>query len=127
MARITLRRPHRKVCIGDMDTLVTLSERAIVEPAFGETNFDEKFPDAREVWAKIRTINGRTLFNGTDADISLTHEVSVRYDPAIGAETWIQLFDGTRLDVIDTQDLEERNEFIVMLCNARGTTEAAKA
>ena len=72
-------------------------------------------------------VNGRTIFNGVDTDIALTHEITVRYDPDIGAETWVQLVDGTRLDVVDTQDLDERNEYIVMLCNARGTTEAAKA
>jgi len=75
----------------------------------------------------VKTINGRVLFNGVDTDEALTHEITIRYDSTVTAETWVELGDSTRLDIIDTQDLEERNEYLVLLCNARGTQEASKA
>lgn len=128
MARKTLKLNRRKVCVGDLNKMVTLSERAIVEPGFGQTAFREDFSGAaREVWAKVRTVNGRTIFNGVDTDVAITHEITIRYDADVTSETWVQLADGTRLDVADTQNIEERNEYLVLLCNARGTQEASKA
>lgn len=114
------------MCVGDLNKLVTLSAREITEPSFGTTNFGEDFPDARDVWAKVRTINGRTLFNGVDTDIPLTHEITIRYDASATSESWVRLADGTRIKIVDTQNLEERNEYLVMLCTARGTQEASK-
>lgn len=127
MSRQTLKLTRRKLCIGDLKTLIKISDRRLTEPGFSETNFGEEFPDAKTAWAKVRTINGRTLFNGVDTDIALTHEISIRYDPSVTSESWIQLTDGTRLDIVDTQNLEERNEYLILLCNARGNQEASKA
>jgi SPP1 family predicted phage head-tail adaptor len=109
-----------------MDKIVTLSERAIVEPGFGKTAFEEEFPDGREAWAMVRTLTGRAIFNGADTEVVITHEVTIRYDVQVTSETWVLLDDGTRLDVEDTQDLEERHEYLVLLCKARGTQEASK-
>ena len=127
MSRVTVRRDHRKVCAGDLRTRVTLSNRAITQPGFGQTAFGENFPAPRIVWAMVKTVNGRVLFNGVDSDEALSHEITIRYDSTVTAETWVELADSTRLDIIDTQDLEERNEYLVLLCNARGTGEASKA
>lgn len=127
MSRQTLKTRHRKICIGDLNKIITLSEREITPPVFGSTNFGESFPAPRDVWAKVKTINGRTLFNGVDADVALTHEITIRYDPLVTAETWVQLVNGTRLNVIDVQNFEEEDEYQVLLCNARGTQEASKA
>ncbi len=127
MSRSTLRRNHRKICLGDLRTRVTLSNREITEPIFGQTDFGEDFPAPKVVWSMVRTINGRNIFNGVDTDIALSHEITIRYDTTIDAQTWVQFTDGTRLDVIDVQDYEERNEYMVLLCRARGTQEASKA
>ncbi len=127
MSRSTLRRGHRKICVGDLNTRITVSDREITEPAFGQTSFGESFTNAFTPWAKIRTVNGRTIFNGVDTDVAISHEITIRHDSRVTSESWIQLADGTRLDIRDTNDLEERNEYLVLLCNARGTQEASKA
>ncbi len=127
MSRQTLRRRHRKICVGDLSTVVTLETRAITEPVFGETNFSETFSAPKQTWAMIRTVNGRTIFNGVDTDIAISHEITIRFDSSVTSETWVRLLDGTRLNVIDVQNYEERSEYLVLLCNARGDQEASKA
>ncbi len=128
MALNVLKLKRRQLCIGDMNQRVILSDREITEPGFAETDFGEKFADPKEVWAKVETPTGRTLWNGVDTDIVLTHEVSIHYDPEVTAETWVQLLpDETRLKVEAVENLEERNEWLVLACRARGTDEASKA
>lgn len=127
MARNLLRRNHRKISVGDLRDRITVSDRAITEPGFGAVNFGEDFPDCREVWAKVRTVNGRSVFTGADTDVAVTHEVTIRYDSEVTSESWFRLLDGTRLRIIDMEDPEERHEYLILQCTARGTDEASKA
>lgn len=128
MALQTLKLKRRQLCIGDMDKRIILSDREITEPGFAETDFGEKFADPKEVWAKVQTLTGRVLWNGVDTDIALTHEVSIHFDPDVTTETWIQLLPSeTRLKIEAVENLEERNEVLVLACRARGVDEASKA
>lgn len=127
MSRKALKLRRRKLCIGDLDRQVILSDREITEPSFGESDFGEEFPAPRAIFAKVQTLTGRTLWNGVDTDVVLTHEVSIWYDSSVTAETWVKLDDGTRLKVEAVDDLDSRHEFMVLACRARGTEEASKA
>lgn len=115
--------------MGDLRDRVKLQNRDITEPAFGSSDFGEDFDLADEVWASVKTLSGRTIFDGVHTDIVVTHRIHVRYDPSVTSETWIQLADGRRLDVVQVEDLEERHEFLELLCTERGkrAKEAAKA
>ena len=124
-----LRRKHRKVCIGDLNTLITLQTRDIVAPIFNEVDFDENFQDfsVPEVWALVETATGKAVFDGVDTDINITHMIIIRFDATVTSETWVELDDGRRLDIQFTEDLEERHEWLMMFCTLRGVGEAAKA
>lgn len=120
MARVTQNRSRRKVCAGDLRERIVLQNRDIVEPIFGETDFDEEFSGDREVWAKVRTVAGKTFFDGVNqVDVALTHEITIRYDESVTAETWL-LFEDRRIDIIDVEDFEERHEWMVLACVERG-------
>ncbi len=108
---------------------VKLQSRDITEPAFGATDFDEQFEGASEVWAMVKTTAGKTFFNGVSADIVISHEIYIRHDHTVTSETWVELKDGRRLDVVNVEDLEDRNEFMRLLCTERGdkTKEATRA
>ena len=125
MARSVLRRKHRKICVGDMRDRISLQTRAITEPAFSTTNFTETFAGADKTWAKVVTIAGKTVFDGVNQDVALSHEVTIRFDSGVTAETWVLLANGSRLDVIVTEDLEERNEYLLLKCRERGTKDKA--
>ncbi len=121
-----VKRKHRKICIGDLDTLIKLQSRNIVAPFFNSVDFDEDFQDSAEVWALIETQTGRTVFDGVDTDINITHNIIIRYDVAVTAETWIEL-DSERIDIVFVEDLESRKEWMKLLCTTRGVGEASKA
>lgn len=120
--RKTLRRVHRKLCIGDLREVVKLQTRSMEAPIFSETDFTEKFSGTIEAWAKVVTTSGRSVFVETNTDESISHAISIRYDARVSAETWVELCDdeGTRLDIVDVENLEERNEFLILLCTERG-------
>lgn len=121
-----LRRPHRKVCIGDLNDVIKLQTRDITEPIFDVVDFDENFTDLPDVFAKVETASGKTIFDGVNTDVNITHMITIRFDAVITAETWVE-FEGRRLDIIDTEDLEERHEWLLLMCLERGVGEASKA
>ena len=121
-----IKRRHRKLCIGDLNTLIKLQSRSITEPLFGGTDFDEDFVDTGEVWAKVETVSGKTIFDGVGSDIVVTHMITIRFDSSVSNETWIEL-DGKRIDILNFEDWEERHEFLLLLCTNRGVGEASKA
>ena len=120
MSRQVVKHRRRKICVGDLIHKIKLLPRDITEPGFGETDFGEDFTDERDAFAKVITVAGTTLFNGINTDVNVTHEVYIRFDPDVGAETWVELEDGTRLDVVFADDLDERHEWLKLICTERG-------
>lgn len=117
-----------RVPAGDLDTPVWLEDRVQTPPT--ESNADAGFQfavahtvaelGATKTWARVLTQNGRTAFDGVDAERRVTHTVTFRRVSGITAETWIRLKDGTRLDIVDIEDLDERGLFLHALCEATG-------
>jgi head-tail adaptor len=131
MARLErLHRKRRRVPIGDLDTRIFVEDRVQAAPAFGFTDAAMDFsahPQATMIWAKVETGSGRTLFDGVETDRKITHEVSFRRLSGVTAETWLRLQDGTRLDILEVEDLDVRGEFQMALCEATGLNTRAAA
>lgn len=123
-----IKRKKRKLCIGDMDKIVTIQDRNIGEPFFSSVDFDEAFSNNGTVWASVKTVSGNTFFDGANTETNITHEFGIRYDSSVSSETWIE-WDGRRFDILDAQDLEERKEWMILVCAERGTkkNESTKA
>lgn len=118
---IKIRRKHRQICIGDLDELITLQDRNITPPLSG-VDATEDFTDANpNVWAMLETVTGQTMFDDTGTERDVTHKFIVRFIEGITAETWIT-FNNERFDILDTNDLEERHEFILLRASNRGIT-----
>ena len=125
-SRRVVRRGRRKLCVGDLRDRICLQKRTLTEPAFGDAEAGEEF-EGTEVWALIKTSVGKALFDGVNQDVNVTHEVAIRYDPEVTATTWIELGDGTRLDVVNVEDLEERHEYQWLRCTERGSRDKGAA
>lgn len=128
MARQTLKRPSRKICVGDLRDRILLQDRDITEPTFGDVDFGEDF-SSLQAWAKVETTAGKTFFDGVNVDVAVSHRVTIRYDRRVTAEWFVVLDDDQRLKIIDVEDFENRHEYLVLLCTERGSTtiEATKA
>ena len=123
-----IQRKKRQICIGDMNEQILLQDRGIGEPLFGSVDFTEDFTNNDKVWASVETVSGKTFFDGVGEEILITHEFLIRYDASVSAETWIS-WNSRRFDILTTEDYDERNEFMKLICSERGskTIEATKA
>ena len=117
---------NRQVCIGDLNTRITIHVRSVQTPVFEGIDFTEKFNPSEEVWAMVTTVAGKTLFDGINQDVALSHEIYIRYRDDVNSESWIDL-DGILLDILRTEDLDESHEFLRLFCTLRGSKELGGA
>jgi SPP1 family predicted phage head-tail adaptor len=105
---------------------IKLHVRTITPPKTSGTDFTEEFVSTKEVWAKIKTSSGKVFFADTQTDVSLTHEMYIRFNVTVTSETWIE-YEGSYFDIVAVEDLEERHEFMHLRCVERGakTVDAA--
>ena len=121
MSKTLIRRPWRTFCVGDLRDQILLQDRSIQAPDFDLVDFTEKFDDLGGVWASIKTSGGKTIFDDhQQRDHLVTHEVVMRFDSRVTSETWLLLADGRRLDIINTENLEERDSWLILQCSDRG-------
>lgn len=104
---------------------ITLQNRAILPPVFGDVDFDETFSGDSTVTALVDTTRGKTLFDGVATDRPITHRFCIAYVAGVAAETWIS-FGGRRFDILDVENCEERDAILILRCTERGTGEASK-
>lgn len=124
----SISRKRRNVCIGDLDSMITLENRDIVAPEFDTVDFKEEFTAPNPaVWALLETVRGKTFFDGVSTEKDVTHWVYINFDSTVTAETWIKLEDGRRLDVLRVENLDERSDYMLLHCEDRGAKEASKA
>ena len=123
---VRIRGKKRKLCINDLDRVITLQNRNIIPPLdFGGCEASEEFSDDNDVEAMLVTrASGYTVFDGTNTEVDISHQFYMRYDDSVSTETWI-LFESKRYDIITMEDLDERHEWLRLNCNVRGTTEKA--
>ena len=104
---------------------ITIQNRDIAEPVFGDTHFSEAFTGDIDVQAIIKTKSGVTYFDGVNTETPVTHEICIAYLPDITSENWL-LFKSRRLDILNVINCCEKDNTLILQCNDRGTAEASK-
>lgn len=110
---------YRRICIGDRNRIIKLKARTLDAPQSG-VDLGHTFTES-PTWAAVETLKGRELFAGTNLDQRVTHIFYIMYQDGITAETWLE-YRSENYDVIDTENLEENNAFLALMCNVRGST-----
>ena len=114
-----IKRKSRKICIGDMREQVEINISTITAPVDGSVDFDEVFQKIETVFALIETKTGVEIFNGTNLIGVATHFIYIRFIPNFDFTNWIR-FKNQLFDILDVQNLEERDEFYLLRCSLRG-------
>lgn len=122
----TIKRRHRRVCVGDLDSEIIIENRSITEPVFSSPDFTESFTSPTTIWAMIETVNGKTFFDGVNTESVITHHIYINYDASVTAESWVRI-GSNRLDILHVENLDGRSEFMRLVCTDRGTKEASRA
>ena len=121
MAQCTLVKfKHRRICIGDLNRVVSLMTRTLDAPQ-SSVDFGHTFTDLT-TWAALATVKGKDVFAGTNMSTLISHIFYVRYRSDVTAEWWIK-YKSKNYDIVDTENLEERNEFLAIFCNVRGASD----
>lgn len=114
-----IRIKKRRVCTGDLKEQVVIQLRALKAPQSGSVDFDEEFTTSRAVWAAIETRSGIERFDGVNLISSPSHFIYIRYTADIDVEKWIT-YKNDRYEILDVENLEERNEFLLLRCSPLG-------
>lgn len=125
---IKIKRKHRQVCIGDLDEQIAIQTRASDDSFSADESFT--FTTVLTPWAMVETLNNVFIVDEvTASDVQATHAFTIRVPSInISGEFWV-LFKSKRYRIIDQVDLEERGEFLKLMCAVRGsnTRKAADA
>jgi len=119
---------NRKVCAGDMDKLIMLQTRNIAGDS-NSVDFLLNFTNQGEVWAAVQTAaSGESIFDEVGTETIITHRFYINFIPDFTEEIWIE-FKGKRYDIVNVENLDERDEFLKLSCVVRGSVsrEATKA
>jgi SPP1 family predicted phage head-tail adaptor len=112
-------RPKREVCIGSMSNKITLYVRKIAAPDFNDIDYGETLEEPRQVWAMVKTSRGETVFDKANLEQDITHRFYIRYISDVTFQDWL-LFKDRYYNIVDVENLENRDEFLLLRCNLRG-------
>lgn len=72
------------------------------------------------VWAAFRTLSGGERLAASQVGATLSHEITIRYDPSVKVLASHRFVLGDRVfDIKDVRNVDERNEVIRMICMER--------
>ncbi|MDH3325169.1 MAG: phage head closure protein [Gammaproteobacteria bacterium] len=109
----------RKISIGDLNRRITLQGRSI-KGLSDTVDFSETFTDKPvDVDAKVETVNGKTMFDGTNIERVITHNFYIRYDETVTSETWIK-YKSKNFNIVATENFDERDEYLKLPAYERG-------
>lgn len=110
-----------QVCTGDLNRKITINVRNITSPSGVGVDFNENFTVLKTVWAMVKTLSGQAVFDGTNTTKAVTHNFYIRYIPGVTFENWV-LYNNQYYDILDVQNLNEQNQYILLQANLRGTS-----
>ncbi len=117
---VNIQRKKRDVCIGDMDNLIDIDTRNIDSAIDDDLEFDDSFTATHvNVAALIETVKGITVFDSANIERVVTHWFYIRFIPGVDINQWI-LFDSRLFDTLNTENLDERKDFLLLQCSERG-------
>lgn len=117
---------NKTYCVGDLRHIATIQNRvisAVNDSVDYEMVFSGAIPDTEDsaqVWVGIKTVRGVTVFDQTNVERTISHEIVMRYRDDVTAQNWL-LIDGFRYDIFQVENVNERSEWLVLQCNKRGT------
>ncbi len=121
-----IRRKHRKVCDGAMQTLIEIYDRSVSTPIDGEVDYGEDFISVASVQAVVESTRGVVVFDQTNTERAASHTLYIRYIDFLTAENWIIIPDGdVVLDILNVEDFEYRHEYQKLICAERGPQSVA--
>lgn len=119
MACNFIKKKPSAVCTGDLDKKIILQDRSISAPAGDDVDYGETFTEASTVWARVDTVSGETVFDGTNTERDVSHRFYVRYVSGVTSETWIE-WNSIKFDILNVENINEESNFLLFRAAKRG-------
>lgn len=115
-----MRRKRRIISIGDLNQLIKIQERSLNTQFQTGVKDQITFTTIAEPWAMVETTKGSIFFGGVGLDREYSHKFYIRYRCNIDQTKFIE-YKKKRYDILDVENLDERDEFLLLRCFPTGT------
>jgi len=120
------------VAAGDLREQATVRLRSIAAPAADGVDAQILMQDAKTVWVMAVTDSGSEFFDGVNLSHAYTHKFFMRFIPntvfprsgRMSPQERIT-YKGREFQVVDVENLEERDEFLQVKAVERGSADTA--
>lgn len=114
----------RRICVGDLNNRITLQLRTMTGNNYASVENTETFSNIAEVWGAVETTRGSQLWDGAEISNPFTHNVYIRYRDDVDFTKWLD-FGSQKYDIVDVENLEQSNEWLLLRCILKGTNTKA--
>lgn len=77
------------------------------------------FSGADTINAIVKTVSGVRVFDDTNTEVDITHEICIPYQAGVTSEKWVKL-GSRRIRVITVENCCEKDEVLKLRCTERG-------
>jgi SPP1 family predicted phage head-tail adaptor len=102
-----------RVSAGRLDRRITLQQKTITRGNLG--GHQEVWTDVATVWAEVRELSGREIFNAKAVGSSATRMITLRHRSDVHADQRVMFSDG-RIARIEWLRRTERHEYLELYC-----------
>jgi SPP1 family predicted phage head-tail adaptor len=99
--------------IGRLRHVIALQDYSEIQDSMNGTI--RKWVTTQQVFAEIIPKKGYINFMNQQLETATTHEITIRYQPYITSEKWIQ-FQNRRFRIRNVTNLLEKNRFLILKC-----------
>lgn len=120
----------KTICRRELNKTAKIQKRELSSGGIGSFSAKETFTDYLSIYCKVKTIKGSAKFAGVSIDERATHAFYATWSPllkAVEVANYFVLFDSRYFEIIDIANVDEDDDYAIIIAAERGAGEAAKA
>ena len=122
----------KKLCLSAFRKKISLFRRSILAPASSQAHSHDYEPFANPFAAIETKGKGVDIFDGIETSgadgipVVASHVVMIKYRDDLTAEDYVR-FGGDNYDILKTENVDERNQYLRLFCALKGDEDKAAA
>lgn len=114
-----------KLCVGDLNTLISIKSKALRFPVDGTYDASPAFTEVLSAWSSVEVVSPYKQWNSTGLlEFKPTHKFLIRYNASVTSAMIIE-YDGTYFDIIHIEDPNMNKRYLILYTVLIGNTSAA--
>lgn len=113
-----------RLCIGDMNTVISIKSKTLGFPVDGTYDAAMTFTEILSPWAAVEVVSPYKQWNSTGlTDFKVTHKFTIRYSSAVTSSMLVE-YDGIYYDIVHIEDPDIKKKYLVLYTVLVGSTTA---